>query len=177
MRGIAARLGVSATALYQHFESKASILREIRLYGSELLQTEVVEPAAALAEPADRLRAMAHNYVAFARAHRWLYAVMMEQAQIDWAAMGSEELEQTLRPLKTCQQWLHEGAAKGCWRADLNLEAAAFRLWLSMHGLCSMINSGRIDERHPFFPFVDQDTFVNHFIDDTVKALCAAPSA
>ena len=43
MRGIAARLGVSATALYQHFENKASILREIRLYGADLLQTEVIE--------------------------------------------------------------------------------------------------------------------------------------
>jgi len=177
MRGIAARLGVSATALYQHFESKASILREIRLYGAELLQTEVVEPAAALPDPADRLRAMAHNYVAFARAHRWLYSVMMEQAQIDWAAMGTDELELTLRPLKTCQKWLQDGAELGRWRPDLNIEAAAFRLWLSMHGLCSMLNSGRIDERHPFFPFVDQETFIAHFIGDTVKALCVAPSA
>ena len=177
MRGIAARLGVSATALYQHFESKASILREIRLYGADLLQTEVVDPAATLAEPADRLRAMAHNYVAFARAHRWLYSVMMEQAQLDWAAMGPEELELTLRPLKTCQQWLQDGAELGCWRSDLNIEAAAFRLWLSMHGLCSMLNSGRVDERHPIFPFGDQDTFVAHFIGDTVKALCVAPPA
>ena len=177
MRGIAARLGVSATALYQHFESKASILREIRMYGAELLQSDVVEPAASVPDPPARLRAMAQNYVAFARSHRWLYSVMMEHAQLDWSAMAAEELELTLRPLKTCQQWLREGAELGCWRRDLNVEAAAFRLWLSMHGLCSMLNSGRIDERHPIFPFADQETFVSHFIGDTIQALCAEPTA
>lgn len=175
MRGIAARLGVSATALYQHFESKASILREIRLYGAELLQSDVVEPAAALPDPPARLRAMATNYVAFARSHKWLYSVMMEHAQLDWSAMPTDELELMLRPLKTCQQWLRDGVETGCWREDLNLDAAAFRLWLSMHGLCSMLNSGRIDERHPVFPFTDQDSFVEHFVADSVQALCATP--
>lgn len=173
MRGIAARLGVSATALYQHFESKASILREIRLFGAELLQSEVVEPAASIADPAARLRAMARNYVAFARSHKWLYSVMMEHAQLDWSEMSPEELEMMLRPLRTCIAWLHEGQAMARWRPDLNIDAAGFRLWLSMHGLCSMLNSGRIDESHPVFPFADQDTFVEHFITDSVQALCA----
>ena len=177
MRGIAARLGVSATALYQHFENKASILREIRLYGADLLQTEVIDKAATHGDPVDCLAAVAQQYVAFARTHKWLYSVMMEHAQLDWSAMAPEELELMLRPLKTCQQWLREGAEPGCWRRDLHVEAAAFRLWLSMHGLCSMLNSGRIDERHPIFPFADQDTFVAHFISDTVQALCAEPSA
>ena len=171
MRGIAARLGVSATALYQHFENKASILREIRLYGADLLQTEVIDKAATHGDPVDCLAAVAQQYVAFARTHKWLYSVMMEHAQLDWSAMASEELEQMLRPLKTCIQWLHEGQQQGVWRADLNIEAAGFRLWLSMHALCSMLNSGRIDERHPAFPFADQDTFVNHFIADTVQTL------
>lgn len=173
MRGIAARLGVSATALYQHFESKASILREIRLYGAELLQGEVIEKAAAQADPVERLSAAAHLYVDFARKHRWLYSVMMEHAQLDWTAMSPEELELMLRPLRVFQDWLREGAERGCWRAGTHVESAAFRLWLSMHGLCSMLNSGRIDEKHPAFPFADQDTFVDHFIADTVQTLRA----
>ncbi|MBK6845894.1 MAG: helix-turn-helix transcriptional regulator [Gemmatimonadetes bacterium] len=143
MRGIAARLGVSATALYQHFESKASILREIRLYGADLLQTEVIDKAATHGDPVDCLAAVAQQYVAFARTHKWLYSVMMEHAQLDWAAMSADELELMLRPLRVFQDWL----------------------------LCSMLNSGRIDERHPAFPFADQDTFVNHFIADTVQTL------
>ena len=114
---------------------------------------------------------MAQQYVAFARTHKWLYSVMMEHAQLDWAAMSADELELMLRPLRVFQDWLREGAEKGCWRRGLHVESAAFRLWLSMHALCSMLNSGRIDERHPAFPFADQDTFVNHFIADTVQTL------
>jgi AcrR family transcriptional regulator len=55
MRGIAARLGVSATALYQHFESKASILREIRLYGADLLQSRGDRPRRGAHRPGARL--------------------------------------------------------------------------------------------------------------------------
>ncbi|MBL9100130.1 MAG: TetR/AcrR family transcriptional regulator [Myxococcales bacterium] len=177
MRGIAARLGVSATALYQHFESKASILREIRIYGAELLQAEVIDKAASHGEPAERLAAAAHLYVQFARTHKWLYSVMMEHAQLDWAAMAPEELELMLRPLRVFQDWLREGAERGSWRRGVHVESAAFRLWLSMHGLCSMLNSGRIDEKHPAFPFADQETFIGHFIADTVDTLRAETAA
>ncbi len=172
MRAIASHLGVSATALYSHFESKALILREIRLYGAELLHEEVVLPAAAAGSPPQRLMAMAHNYVAFARNHRRLYMLMMENAPLEWSSMTPEQLELMLRPLKTCQQWLREGAELGCWRRDIHVEAAAFRLWLSIHGLCSMLHSGRVDERHPIFPVSDQATFVDLFIRDTVRTLC-----
>jgi len=177
MRGIAARLGVSATALYQHFESKASILREIRLYGADLLQTEVIEKAAAHTDPALRLAAAAQHYVEFARTHKWLYSVMMEHAQLDWTAMSPEETGLMLRPLKVFQEWLRDGAEQGCWRRGLHVESAAFRLWLSMHGLCSMLNSGRIDEKHPAFPFADQETFIAHFIADTVQTLRSETAA
>ena len=82
-----------------------------------------------------------------------------------------EEVALMLRPLRVFQEWLREGAEQGCWRRGLHVESAAFRLWLSMHGLCSMLNSGRIDEKHPAFPFADQETFVAHFIADTVNTL------
>ena len=54
MRGIAARLGVSATALYQHFEGKASILRAIRFHGLSLLNKELA-PAFTLDDPVEAL--------------------------------------------------------------------------------------------------------------------------
>jgi hypothetical protein len=110
---------------------------------------------------------MARNYVAFARTHKWLYSVMMEHAQLDWSAMSPEELELMLRPLRCCIAWLREGAGEALLASGPQHRRGGFRLWLSMHGLCSMLNSGRIDEKHPVFPFADQDTFVEHFIADT----------
>lgn len=171
MRGIAARLGVSATALYQHFESKAKILREIRIYGAELLQNEVLEAAAAIDDPAERLITVSRNYVQFAQSHKWLYSVMMGNEQLDWSQHNGEELELLLRPLKTFQAWLQEGAERGCWRADVDVPLASFRIWISLHGLCTMLLTGRIHEGHPAFPCEDQQTFVDAFIGSLISCL------
>lgn len=163
MRGIAARLGVSATALYQHFESKAKILREIRIYGAELLQSEVLEPAASIDDPAERLVTAGRNYVQFARSHKWLYSVMMGNEQLDWSQHNAEEVELLLRPLKTYQAWLQEGAERGCWRPGVDVNLASFRIWMSVHGLCTMLLSGRINEQHPAFPSSDEQGFIDAF--------------
>jgi AcrR family transcriptional regulator len=178
MRGIAARLGVSATALYQHFESKASILREIRLYGADLLQTEVIDKAASPRRPG-RLPGRGGAAIRCVRPNAQV-AVLGDDgaraARLDGDV--AEELELMLRPLQGVPgRGCARAPSQGCWRRGLHVESAAFRLWLSMHGLCSMLNSGRIDERHPAFPFADQDTFVDHFIADTVQALRAEPAA
>lgn len=171
MRGIAARLGVSATALYQHFESKAKILREIRMYGAELLQTEVMEPAAAEATPAQRIAVAGRRYVEFARTHKWLYSVMMGQEPLDWSQHNAEEVELLLRPLKTFQAWLREGAEQGCWRPGVDLEMASFKIWVSMHGLCTMLLTGRIHEGHPAFPCADEQTFIDKYIASMIDGL------
>ena len=171
MRGIAARLGVSATALYQHFESKAKILREIRLYGAELLQNEVWEPAAAIDDPAERLITAGRNYVEFARSHRWLYSVMMGSEQLDWSQHNAEEVELLLRPLKTFQAWLKEGAERGCWRPGVEVGLASFRIWMAVHGLCTMLLTGRINESHPAFLSKDEAAFVDDFITSMIGCL------
>ena len=173
MRGIASRLGVSATALYQHFESKGALLREIRLYGIELLSKEVSEPCEAIADPIERLRCMAERYVAFARAQPWLYTVLMQAEQLDWSTMSADEIQQTLRPLSTLRAWLREGAERGCWRPGLDPDLASFRLWATLHGLCSMMIGGRLDEHHPAFPVANQSAFVKDFIDGAIASITA----
>jgi AcrR family transcriptional regulator len=171
MRGIAARLGVSATALYQHFESKSKILREIRIYGAELLQHEVMEPAAAIDDPAERLITAGRNYVEFARTHKWLYSVMMGSEPLDWSQHNAEEVELLLRPLHTIQSWLREGAERGCWRPGVDIQMASFKIWMSMHGLCTMLLSGRINESHPAFPCKDEATFVEQYVRSMIACM------
>jgi len=173
MRGIAARLGVSATALYQHFESKTSILREIRIYGVDLLVKECIDPCMSMPDPVARMKCMAGRYVAFARTHPWLYTVLMQSEQLDWTAMSADEIELTLRPLTTLRSWLREGAERGCWRKGLDPDVTSIRLWASLHGLCSMILSGRIAEHYPAFPIANQSEFIQNFIDGALEAIIA----
>jgi len=175
MRGIASRLSVSATALYQHFDSKASILREIRLYGTDLLSSDIMEPCAPIESPQERLRAMALRYIEFARARPWLYTVLMQSDRQDWTKMTSEEIERMLRPLTRLRAWLSEGSEKGAWRDGIDPEVASFRVWAGLHGLCALLLNGRIDENHPAFPINSQAEFVEHFVDGLIGTLTCTP--
>ncbi|MFV8756203.1 TetR/AcrR family transcriptional regulator [Nannocystaceae bacterium ST9] len=170
MRGIASRLGVSATALYQHFESKTSILREIRVYGIDLLY-EAIEPALTLDDPVERLRQIIHRYVDFARANKWLYSVLMEHDELEWSELSEDDIRRTLRPLKAVQESMAIGAERGAWREGVDPQVVAFQLWASVHGLCSLLNNGRFDEKHPVFPIPDATSLIDVFADGMVRAL------
>lgn len=170
MRGIASRLGVSATALYQHFESKASILQEIRVYGIDLLY-DALEPALSeQTDSAEKIRRIIRRYIDFARANKWLYSVLMEHDQLEWAELAPEEITRGLRPLQAVRQAVAQGKEAGTWREDINIELAAFQLWASVHGLCSLLNNGRFDENHPAFPISDEKSLIDVFVDGCVRA-------
>lgn len=170
MRGIASRLGVSATALYQHFESKASILREIRVYGIDLLYDALSPALEPNGDPVEKLRDVTRRYIMFARANQWLYSVLMEHDQLEWSELAPEEIARTLRPLRAVREAMAAGKEAGVWREGLNVELAAFQLWASVHGLCSLLNNGRFNEKHPAFPIPDEKSLIDVFIDGAVRA-------
>ena len=172
MRGIASKLGVSATALYQHFDSKAAILREIRFHGIDRLW-DAIAPSAQVPEPRERIVSMGERYVQFAIANPWLYTVLMEHEQVDWSQLSPEELERFVRPLTFVQASLAEGKASGAWGDSLDVEMATFRLWAAMHGMCSLIINGRIDENHPVFPVSDCGAYARQFIRVVVGSLAS----
>lgn len=168
MRGIAARLGVSATALYQHFESKASILREIRVYGSDLLY-EALEPTLTIEDHYDRLLATNMAYIQFAKLNPWLYTVLMEHEQLDWKELNEEELVRTLRALTAVRESMYQGKKAGAWRDDVDIELASFQMWAAIHGLCSLMLAGRIDEKHPAFPVSSEQNLIEVFVRSLIR--------
>jgi len=175
MRAIAGRLGISATALYQHFESKASILREIRLHGIRLLMNQL---AGAMADEdrATRLRDMCRAYVQFARTNPWLYKVLFQSDDVDWNALPQAEREEALQPFQSARRTFDEGVAGGVFRNDLDVDQAALLTWASLHGLASLVLQGRITEQHPAFPVPDLEAFTGLFVDTLVRAFVLAPA-
>lgn len=170
MRGIAARLGVSATALYQHFESKASILREIRVYGIDLLYDSLSPALEQQSDPVEKLRDVTRRYIHFARENKWLYSVLMEHDQLEWSELAPEEISRTLRPLRAVREAMAAGKEAGVWREGVDVELSAFQLWASVHGLCSLLNNGRFNEKHPAFPIRDETSLIDVFVDGCVRA-------
>ncbi|WP_181234290.1 TetR/AcrR family transcriptional regulator [Enhygromyxa salina] len=171
MRGIASRLGVSATALYQHFESKASILREIRVYGIDLMYDAISPALQENVDPAERMRLITRRYIDFARENKWLYSVLMEHDQLEWAELTPEDISRSLRPLTAVRQAVAQGREAGAWRDGVNDELAAFQLWASVHGLCSLLNNGRFNEQHPAFPLSDERSLIDMFVEGCVRSI------
>ena len=170
MRGIASRLGVSATALYQHFESKASILREIRVYGIDLLYDALAPALGEDTDPVEKMRRITRRYIDFARTNKWLYSVLMERDRLEWDQLAPEEIARSLRPLKAVREAMMHGKEAGVWRDDIDIELASFQLWASVHGLSSLLNNGRFNEQHPAFPISNEDSLIDVFVEGCVRA-------
>lgn len=173
MRAIAARLGVSATALYQHFASKAAILREIRLHGVQTLLA-AMGPATELGDAAERLSAIAKHYTEFALSNPWLYKVLFQGEELDWSTIDEDERELLLAPLRQTRAAFDVGIRSGRFRSDIDGGNAALLFWASLHGLASLLINGRISEAHPVFPVPDRDAFVRSFIAGLVVSVRAS---
>lgn len=173
MRAIAARLGVSATALYQHFESKAAILREIRLHGVDTLLS-AMSPSSELGDAEARVREIARRYTEFALSNPWLYKVLFQGDEVDWASVEEDERDLLMAPLRQARAAFELGVRAGSFRTDVDVDNTALLFWASLHGLASLMINGRISEGHPVFPVPDRDAFVSNFISGLVRAVRAS---
>ena len=172
MRAIAARLGVSATALYQHFESKAAILREIRFLGVRTL-LKAMAPAFEEEDATARVVGAATRYIDFATGNTWLYKVLFHEAEVDWTQLSNDERAQLMSPLDEIRKTLSYGVERGSFRSDLDVEATALLVWASVHGVASLLITGRLSEAHPAYPIPDRDAFVRGFVESIVRSIKA----
>ncbi|MFO0635281.1 MAG: TetR/AcrR family transcriptional regulator [Nannocystaceae bacterium] len=182
MRAIASRLGMSSTGIYQHFDSKASILREIRFHGVGMLLEALTRGTAGVAAdgvassdgatraPEHQLRSMAHAYLAFARANPWLYRLLFDEEELDWSTLSSEEMMRALGPIVAARTTIAAGIERGSLRSDLDVDHSALLIWASLHGLASLLLSGRLSEGHVAFPVSDLGRFVEAFVDNLMRS-------
>lgn len=172
MRGIASKLGVSATALYQHFDGKASILRAIRFHGMQTMNASVA-PAFDSADPLEAIRGCITRYVEFGRNNPWLYRVLFEGDEIDFAVLGDDERSAIAYSQDEARKCFAAAKDAGKLRSDVDVDTAPLLLWASAHGLTTLMISKRISDKHPGFPVRDDDAFVKNFVDLAVRGFTA----
>jgi len=168
MRGIASRLGVSATALYQHFDGKASILRAIRFHGLQKMNSSVA-PAFDQADPIVGIRECISRYVEFGRTNPWLYRVLFEGDEIDFTALADDERNAMGYSQEQTRRCFAAAKSAGKLRPDVDVDTAPYLLWAAAHGLATLMISRRISEKHPGFPVKDESEFVRNFVDLAVR--------
>jgi AcrR family transcriptional regulator len=144
LREIARRSGVSAAAVYRHFDNKEALLRQVcgegfRIFSSYLLR------ALAAATPRERMAACAAQYLCFALENPRDYRVIFMSDADDVAALGparhkSGAHDPTFQFLVDRVQECM--AAKIIARGDA--DETATLIWAHVHGLCSLRLSGHL---------------------------------
>lgn len=133
LREIGSRAGVSRTAAYRHFSSKADLLFAISEAGFLQFVDEMERARSAAGDRFEaRLRAMGRAYVRFAREHAAYFQVMFQPEgehvhRGEAAARGFAILEQTIR----------EGQESGDVLAGDAKEIAGMA-WCVVHGISTL---------------------------------------
>ncbi len=137
LRAVAAQVGVSHAAPYAHFRDKNALLAAVAAAGFRELQARLrASRKSQRRGSGNALARMGALYVAFAREHPALYALMFGR---DVGQARSDELDE---------------ASEAAWRelqetvaADVTpsqARAAALAAWSLVHGLASLLGAGRI---------------------------------
>lgn len=143
LREVARRVGVSAAAVYRHFDNKEALLREVCAAGFRIFSSYLLR---ALSEttPRARLVSAAVQYLRFALENPRDYRVIFMGAAEDFASPASSPNEPERAPtfqflvdrVSECMQ------ARVLRKADPNEVAAV--IWAHVHGLVSLRLSGHL---------------------------------
>ena len=144
LRGVGDRVGVSRTALYRHFDSKAALLAAVATEGFRSFRRAL--EAALQAAPADagaRIAALGRAYVAFGAEHPTYYRTMFatpitgKDHDPDLAAEGRAAFGVLVAAIA-------EGQAAGRFGPGDPVRLAQV-FWAAVHGVVQLTDSGRID--------------------------------
>lgn len=141
MREVAAELGYSATAIYQHFASKEELLLALKLQAGELLAEEM---EMARQEPTleAQLRVMAHRYLEFGLENPAYYRLCFQDVLPD--LQPSPEYLARLRCAwlivrETLAAWIEARRVPG-----ISADHEANIVWAIVHGITSLALSNRL---------------------------------
>jgi AcrR family transcriptional regulator len=169
IRGIASRLGISITVIYQHFDNKAAILQEIRLYGLQRLIGAVLE-AHDQPDLRSSIIATSHAYIACARDEPWLYRTLFEGEGLPSGLLADDQREHIVAG----QVSVREAVASKLHRVAGDRDALSrflVRWWTSLHGVACLIIHRHLRPDHALLPVPDVDAFIADYVEFLADSL------
>ena len=170
MAKVAAAVGCSAPALYNHFRNKEDLLRAAHDAGFErLYATKLAVARDAAGDPLARLRLGGRAYLDFALENPALYALMFSP---DAAAALRDNPFQGDLGRKSLDHLT--AAVAACQRAGLlpgqEAQTVAFTLWSTVHGAASLM----LQNRAPASA-TDRDRLADALVDTVMAMIAASP--
>ncbi|HEY2710504.1 MAG TPA: TetR/AcrR family transcriptional regulator [Caulobacteraceae bacterium] len=153
LRDLAEQLGVSRAAPYRHFEDRDALLAAVAAKGFEDLSVVYENAFASEGEGRERLRAGLIGYLAFARAHPGLHALMFESDFLQRSPPPSI----LIGPADRAYRLLWEGLEGAFPRASVSwIRARAVTMMSTIVGYQLLDNVGRF-RPHMIAPLVRAD--------------------
>jgi AcrR family transcriptional regulator len=141
MRKVAAELGYSATAIYQHFASKEDLLLALKLQAGDLLADEM---EIARREPTleEQLHVMAHRYLEFGLENSAYYRLIF-QDMLPGLQLSPEHRARLRRSWwivrETLAAWIEARGVPG-----IAADQEANVVWAIVHGITSLALANRL---------------------------------
>lgn len=172
MRAIAGKLGTSATTLYTCFDSKAAIMRELRVRGLLSVGRTMLD-ALAIPDARECLLEVSRRYVAFARDNPWLYTVLFIGETPNSEALSGAHIQVVQQLEQEISASFLEKFASLAGGVPKEPQRLFARWWAAMHGIASLLITRRIRTDHPFLPVGDIDGLIDDYIDGTMVSITA----
>lgn len=141
MRSVAERVGVTATALYRHFDSKEALLQAVIRAGFEGFGSYLYR-ALEGATPVERLRLSGERYLEFALEQPQMYRTIFMAPRPTEAPCEPEKPGQA-PTFRFLTDRVRECMLEGLLRQD-EPEAVALAIWAHVHGLVALHLSGAL---------------------------------
>lgn len=157
MRRLAERVGVSATAIYRHFDDKEALLVAVVDAGYARFASYLMRGLDG-ATAAERLDRSGEGYARFAVEHPAYYRMMFMASRDDFGfdALPQQNVERQQRSFRMLIDRVRECQEERVLRAQEPAELALL-IWSFSHGLASLYLSGHLRS------LGDADAFVRYF--------------
>lgn len=141
LRELARVAGVTHNAPYRHFASKADVLAALRDEGlAKLAEAEHAALEAAGPSPRERVQALGESYVRFALEQPTLFRLVLS-APLEEGEANKARASESYRLL---ERTLEEARRAGAVRQDLSARELALASWAFVHGVATLLASGRL---------------------------------
>jgi AcrR family transcriptional regulator len=141
MRRVAAKLGITATALYRHFDDKEALIEGVADRGFELFAAALRRPPVARA-PRARILQILDRYRELAFRRPDLFRLMFSTPRPGLRRFPADFAAHRSRVFDELRDGVERGMARGEFRRASSLEVA-LSLWAHAHGLLALEQTGR----------------------------------
>ncbi|MDE0473070.1 MAG: TetR/AcrR family transcriptional regulator [Gammaproteobacteria bacterium] len=145
MRNLAARLGVTAPALYRHYASKDEVLRDM-VREAYRQSASYIYRALSAATPLERFLRAGEENLDFALTHpRWYEMMYLSPERFGWPDYPPEVAAHAQATHQFWMDRVRECVDAGYLRAEADIRDVGMTMWAHSHGLITIYMRGLLD--------------------------------